>query len=108
MLSTLYSCIAFFNNVNLLSSIIHMLNLYKAIIKNEAFRKFQYCPDWCGSVGWVLHCKPEVAGMMGHVPGLWARSPVRGMLEATDGCFSHTLMFLSLSFSFPYPLSRNK
>ena len=28
------------------------------------------------------------------MPGLWARSPAQGMLEAPDPCISRTLMFL--------------
>ena len=40
----------------------------------------------------------------GHMPGLWARSPVGGMWEVGN----NTLMFLSLSFSFPSHLSKNK
>ena len=44
----------------------------------------------------------------GHMPGLWARSPVGGMQVATSQCFSLTSVFLSLSFSLP-PLShKNK
>ena len=42
------------------------------------------------------------------MPGLWARSPVGGLREAADLCVSHTSMFLSLSFSFSTPLSKNK
>ena len=33
----------------------------------------------------------------GHVPGLWVSSLVGGVQEATDQCFSLTMMFLSLS-----------
>ena len=62
-------------------------------------------PDWCGSVDWVLACEPKgllFNSQSGHKPGLWARSPVGGTQEET-----HTLMFLSLSFSLP-SLSKNK
>ena len=34
--------------------------------------------------------------------------PGRGVQEATDGCFLHVSMFLSLSFSLPSSLSKNK
>ena len=60
---------------------------------------------WCGSVDWVLACEPESqvwfpvrahAWVVGQVP---SRGHVRG---------NHTLMFLSLSFSFPSSLSENK
>ena len=37
---------------------------------------------------------------LGHMPGLRARSPVGGAFKAT------TLMFLSLSFSLPSPISK--
>ena len=43
-----------------------------------------------------------------HMLPLWATSPVGGLQEATDWCIFHTSMFLSLSFSLPYPLSRSK
>ena len=38
----------------------------------------------------------------GHMPGLWARSPVRGAQESTTYCF------FSPSFSLHYPLSKKK
>ena len=34
--------------------------------------------------------------------------PSQGILEATDWCFSLTLMFLSLPFTLPSPLSKDK
>ena len=37
-----------------------------------------------------------------------ARSSVAVVQEATNWCFPHTSMFLSLSFSLPSPLSKNK
>ena len=40
----------------------------------------------------------------GHIPGLQARLPVGGVRKRGN----HTLMFLSLSFSLPSPLSKNK
>ena len=42
------------------------------------------------------------------MPGLRARSPFGGVREATDWCFSHTSMFLSLFLSHPSPFSENK
>ena len=63
-----------------------------------------YCPGWCGSVDWVLACKPEghwFDSQSGHMPELQARSPVGGVQEATTHwCFSLSLSFLS-------PLSKN-
>ena len=44
----------------------------------------------------------------GHKPGLWARSQVEGLQEATDWCFSGTSIFLSSSFSLPSSLPKNK
>ena len=55
-----------------------------------------------------IECQPvnkRVNGSIptqGTCPGLWARSPVGGVREAT-----HTLMS-PLSFSLPSPLSKNK
>ena len=68
-------------------------------------------PGWCGSVGWVLACKTKGGRFdfhSGHVPGLRARSPFGCVWEANDWCISRTLMFLSLSFSLLFPLSKNK
>ena len=42
------------------------------------------------------------------MPGLRAMSPVGGVWEKTDWCFSHTPMFLSLSSCLPSPLSKNE
>ena len=67
--------------------------------------KLFYCPGWCGSVDWALACEPkshQFDSPSGHMPGLWARSPVRGAWEATTHwCFSP-------SFSPSLPLSKNK
>ena len=63
-------------------------------------------PDWYGSVGWGLSHKPKVHwfdSQSGHRPGLWARSLVGGVGEATDQCFSPFL-----SPSFPFLLKINK
>ena len=40
----------------------------------------------------------------GHMPGLWAKFSTQGLREATDRCFSHVWMSLSL----PSPLSKSK
>ena len=62
-------------------------------------------PSWCGSVDWVPACQQKGCcfhSQSGHMPGLWAGSPVGGDLEATThGCFSPSLS--------PYlPLFKNK
>ena len=66
-----------------------------------------YSPGWCGSVDWVPACEPKghwFDSQSGHMPGLWARSPVGGAREATTHwCFS-----LSLSLSLPLSLKINK
>ena len=65
-------------------------------------------PDQCGPTGWVSFCKAQgrwVDSQSGHMPGLQVWSPVGCMQEATDCCFSLTLMFLFLSFSLPSPFS---
>ena len=64
---------------------------------------------WYGSVDWVLACEPKgrwFDSQSGHMPGLWARSPVGGMQEATThGCFSPSLS-LSLPFSIKEELNK--
>ena len=64
------------------------------------------CPGWCGSVDWVPACEPKGCwfdSQSGHMPGLWARSPVGGTWEATmHWCFSP-----SLSPSLPLSLKIN-
>ena len=57
-----------------------------------AFKIINNSRGWCGSVDWVLACEPkgqQFNSQSGHLPGLWARSPVGGMREATtQWCFS--------------------
>ena len=63
-------------------------------------------PGWCGSVNWAPACKPKVCqfdSQPGHMPGLQARSPVRGVREPTNQCF-----YPSLSPSLPLCLKINK
>ena len=59
---------------------------------------------WCGSVDWVLDCKAkgcQFCSQSGHMPGLKARSPVRGVWRATTHwCFPPSLS--------PFLLSDNK
>ena len=60
---------------------------------------------WCGSVDWALAC--ELKGhwfdyQSEHTSGLWARSPVGGVQEATTHWCS------SPSFSLSLPLSKKK
>ena len=74
------------------------------VIKNG-----RYHPGWCGSADSVMACKQKgrrFNSQSGHMPGLWARSLVGGVREATNPCISHTLMSLSLPFSFPSSLSK--
>ena len=79
---------------------ISLLVWYTLLIKGR-----HYYPGWCGSVDWVMACEPK-----GHwfdsQSGLWATSAVGGVWEAMD--ISCTLEFLSLSFSLPSFLSKNK
>ena len=68
--------------------------------------KNKVSPGWCGSVDWTPACKPKGcrfnsqsrahAWVAGQVP---SRGCARG---------NHTLILLSLSFSLPSPLSKNK
>ena len=64
-------------------------------------------PDWCGSVDWVLACKPKGCWFnshSGHMPGLQARSTIGGMQEAT----THWCVCPSLSLSLPLCVKINK
>ena len=66
-------------------------------------------PDWYGSVRWVSSCKLKGGrfdSWSGYMSGLQARSPVGGVQEATNRCFSHTRMFFSFCFSLPSLLSK--
>ena len=68
-------------------------------------------PDWCSSVGRALFCKPNgnwFISQSGHMSGLWVGAWVGGLWEATNQCFSCTLMFLFLFLSLPSSLSKNK
>ena len=54
-------------------------------------KKHSCSPGWCGSGHWALACEPKGCQFhfqSGHVPGLQARSPAGGALEATTHwCF---------------------
>ena len=68
----------------------------------KAVQKELHHPSWCGSLDRVTACGLKgrrFDSQSGHIPGLWARQHARG---------NHTLMFVSLSFSLPSPLSKNK
>ena len=59
-----------------------------------------------GVADWALACEPKghrFDSQSGHKPGLQARSLVKRHMRG-----NHTLLFLSLSFSLPSPLSKNK
>ena len=64
---------------------------------------------WCGSGIWAPACElkgRQFDSRSEHMPGLWARFPGGGVRGTTSPCFSHTSVFLSLSFSLPSPLSK--
>ena len=56
------------------------------------FIKYIFSPGWCASLDWTLACEPKghrFDSQPGHMPGLWARSPVGSSREATTHwCFS--------------------
>ena len=63
-------------------------------------------PDRCGSVGWATFSKAKGCGFnsqSGNMPELQMKSLARARKRG-----NHTLMFLSLSFSLPSLLSKNK
>ena len=95
-------------SLSLSLSFLSLFNINKLKKKKNTWRK---CPGWCSSVDWVLACEPKghwFDSQLGHMPGFWPRFPVGGMREATNWCILHTLVFLSLFFSLPSPLSENK
>ena len=64
-------------------------------------------PGWCGSVDWMPSGKPkgrQFDSQSGHMPGLWARSTVGGVQEAT----THRWFFASFSPFLPLSLKINK
>ena len=72
---------------------------------NLFFKNHFRSTGWCGSADWVLACEPKGCpfdSQSGHMPGLWARSPVRGMWEATDWC---TFLYIDASLPLFLPLS---
>ena len=74
-----------------------------------AFKSLPF-PGLCGLVDGELACKLKGCwfnSQTGHNPGLQVRSPAGGIWEATNWYISHTLMFLSLSFSLS-SLSKSK
>ena len=75
-------------------------------LERRLYKNGSLGPGWCDSVHQVPACKPKgpwFDSQSGHMPGLWAPSPVGDMQE-----ISTYLLFLSLSVSFPSPLSKNK
>ena len=77
----------------------------------ESIKKLWYSIDQCGSVFWASSCKAKshwFDSSQGMCLGC-RFSPLTGCVEeATDRYFSLTSMFLSISFSLPSPLSKNK
>ena len=70
------------------------------ILKNKS------SPGWHGSVDWAPAWEPKghrFNSQSGHMPGLQGQVPSRGRPRG-----NHTLMFLSLSFSLPSALFKNK
>ena len=62
-------------------------------------------PDQCGSLGWVSFHKAkghQFDPWSRHMPELWVQSLVGAHMRGNQS------MFLSLSFSLPSPLSKNK
>ena len=94
-------------NICLAPGVMHLMCIISFFTTTYFFRIILY---GCGSVDWVPACEPkgyQFDSQPGPTPGLWARSPVGGVGEVTDGCIARTSTFLSLSFSLPSPLSKN-
>ena len=80
-------------------------------LSNINTEKITWSLGWCGLVDWALACELDGCrfdSRWGCMLGLWARSPVGGVWEATDWCFSCTYFFPSLSPSLPLSLKINK
>ena len=80
-------------------------DLLRHALRRKRMKKAGNGPGWCSSVDCMPTCEPnghQFDSQSEHIPGLWARSPVGGMREATDPCISCTLIFLSLFFP-PFP-----
>ena len=94
------------------------LHILDFLIVNSTFENLClkiYVQALAGVAQWIewtsVACEPKgrwFNSQSGHMPGLQARSPVGGVWKVTDPCISGTQMFLSLSFSLPSPLSKNK
>ena len=80
----------------------HLWLLYKNVVKAIKLKE-----AWLVWLSGLLACEPKgrrLDSQSGHMPGLWPGwSPV-GVCKTQP----ITSMFLSLSFSLTYPLSRNK
>ena len=97
------------NTHNIKSAIITILTVLFSNIKYIPLLFFcnnpQNYPDWRGSLGWASSHKAKghwFRYLSGHLPGLQARSPVGACVR---GNWS---ILLSLSFSLPSPISKNK
>ena len=56
-----------------------------------------YYPGWCSSVDWAWACEPKGCwfnSQLGHMPGLWARSPVGNTWETTTQWYFFPSFFL--------------
>ena len=74
---------------------IHSPDFSWQLYASECLQELAFFLGCCGSVDWVLACEPKGSwfdSQSGHMPGLQARSPVRGTREAsTHWCFSPSL-----------------
>ena len=87
--------------IQFISLLVHYILL---VVKAIAHLKMHPSPGWCGSVDWAPACEQkghQFDSQSGHMPGLQARSPVGGAREAPHAD-------VSLPFSLPSPLSKNK
>ena len=70
--------------------VFHYLCISISLMKNASSRESgqdRISPGWCGPVDGVPACKLKSCwfdSQSGHMPGLWARSPVGGVWEATN------------------------
>ena len=82
---------------------------YEAIVDSLyiifKFKIYNSCPDWYGSVGWTLSCKPKghwFSSWSVRMPGLWGW--VEGQVPGWGHARDNQWLFLShVDGSLPYP-----
>ena len=80
---------------------------YSENVKGKIVKNFLKSKCTLVAVAQWIECQLQTKKALVRFP-VRAHAWVAGRREATDQCISCTLMFLSFSFSLPFPLSKNK